>query len=212
MAEQAPEGLDAQSLYGAWFVASRTDATPEEAGGAWEHSPRLHAGWEAVSGKACAAVEVVTAERDAARSQAANVTIVMHQAQAERDRLARLVAAARRPITDEDMAAVLWDSYREALPGGMTADSWDKLGAEWQAPLIAAAREALKPTAADVAQAAELIRAQDAERKLRGDLAAVEAIINDDVLAYHERYARANQRLGRGVRDHPGADARAPGL
>lgn len=72
-----PEGLDARSLFGTWHAAAWTDEAPGQVDGAWVHSPRFRRGWQAVSGKATAAVAEVTAERDDARAERDGATSVL---------------------------------------------------------------------------------------------------------------------------------------
>jgi hypothetical protein len=102
---------------------------------------------------------------------------------------AALVAAARRPLAPEGLAPLLYVAYLSGLHGAAlrsdrarasaiaSSPGFGALGREYQAAWVAVAADALKPTVADLKQAAELIRAQDAEHRY---LATLEAIATSD--------------------------------
>jgi hypothetical protein len=104
---------------------------------------------------------------------------------AERDHLAKVIDAASGPrVTAADLAPVLWTAYasriRASLPEGLAAHlaDWDTLPQDHLGDLAresftAVASMALGQARADYDQAAELIRAQDAERGLRAQVFAI---------------------------------------
>lgn len=125
---------------------------------------------------------------------------------AERDRLAALMDAARRPLAPEELAAVMWNAICEADPDGhLPAYTGlpaygDPVGLP-DGPgvvtlMITAAHEALKPTVADLDQAAELIRAQDAERRCRAVLEEVDPARLDTLADWFDADDQARGRTG----------------